>query len=118
MQQDPKQLKSEEKNMMLAMVIIIVVLMLFQYLNPRKPQPEMDQSVVNSEKVEVVAQEKPILPIAVASKTDKTFSVENQFVKGSLFGDGSGMGNLVLSTYKENLTPDSPAVQLLSDKYS
>lgn len=115
MQQDPKQIKSEEKNMMWAMILVMAVLVIFQYLRPNKPVIDEGQSVVQVQEAEGVAE--PVLPVVASSKTDKKVVFENQFVKGALYGDGSGADELVLTQYKESLSPDSPKVQLLSDKY-
>lgn len=116
MKQNPNQIKSEEKNMMWAIVIIIAILMLFQYIFPSRTVQNLPPSVPVQQVAE--KQEEVILPTTSVIKKEKVFSVENQFVKGTIYGDGSGSNALQLTQYKETLKPDSPDVQLLTDKYS
>ncbi len=116
MQQNPKQIKSEEKNMMWAMIIIIALMMVFQYLHPhQKPQENQPKDIVASMEPEII---KPVLPVARINKKEGTFSIENQYVKGSIYSDGSGSDDLVLTQYKEDLSENSPDVRLLTEKYA
>ncbi len=118
MQQNPKQIKSEEKNMMVAMILIIAVLMLFQWMRPSQPVQQIAQESAVAEQEKVPEATAPVLPEVSVSKTEKLFAVENQFVKGNIYGDGTGSNHLILTQYKEILDKDSPDVQLLSDQYN
>lgn len=120
--QNPKQFKSEERNLFIALILIIFVLMGFQTF--MRPQ---NQSLVNQEQVQTGEQKtvepepvqvvQPTLPVVDAIKKQATFSVQNDFVSGKITADGLSINSWILTKYKETLAEDSPDVQLLSDKY-
>ena len=115
--QNPKQVKSEEKNMFAALVLIMIVLLGFQIFNrPQQPSAE------NAVSPEVIDDSEPVVPalsvqVPKAQKTVKTFPVQNSFISGKIDADGLGIRNWILTQYKETLADDSPKVQLLSDNY-
>lgn len=116
--QDPKQIKSEEKNMFLAFVLIAVVLMGFQFFN--RPQESMKETTVESESS--IQEKQPLTPtlpvqVVIPKKEMKTFPVRNEFVAGQVDADGLSIRNWILTQYKETLAEDSLKVQLLSDDY-
>lgn len=117
--QNPKQIKSEEKNMFVALILIMIVLFGFQAFN-RPQQTEQEPVMTESEKT--IQKEEPVvltLPVQAPTpkKQIKTFPVNNEFVSGQIDSDGLGIRNWILTQYKETLAEDSPKVQLLSDNY-
>ncbi len=115
--QNPKQIKSEEKNMFGALVLIMVVLFCFQSFNRPKQEPEIvqEQQVISEPAVPTLPV--PAVPPKKGKNETKTFPVRNGFISGQIDADGSTIRHWTLTQYKENLAEDSPNVQLLSDNY-
>ena len=119
--QNPKQFKSEERNLFIALILIIFVLMGFQtFTRPNventvaPEQTQVAEQVVETKSVQVV---QPTLPVVEKALEQATFAVQNDFVSGKITADGLSINNWILTKYKETLAEDSPDVQLLSDKY-
>ncbi|MBE6446632.1 MAG: membrane protein insertase YidC [Alphaproteobacteria bacterium] len=119
--QNPKQFKSEERNLFVALILIIFVLMGFQTFTRPKventvapEQTQVAEQVVETKPVQVV---QPTLPVVEKALEQATFAVQNDFVSGKITADGLTINDWTLTQYKETLAEDSPDVQLLSDKY-
>ena len=122
MKQTPKQIKAEEKQMMLAFVLIIVVLLSFQFFTPRQnnslESENMAQETIQPTETVIakVAESKFEKQLEILSDSTK-LPIQNEFVIGSLLPKSSVFNNLNLEKYKETTDEDSKDVSLLSNDY-
>ena len=103
MKQTPKQIKAEEKQMMLAFILIIAVLLSFQFFTPKQDNSLMEDSITTAE--ETPSATPSIMIETPQSKTEKIsdiltndakLPVQNDFVVGSLLQNGGVFNNLNL----------------------
>ena len=119
MKQTPKQIKAEERQMMLAFVLIIAVLLSFHVFMPRQTSStaELQQETVEENLTQHVNNN--VLQQQIMSTIPHTTNVEvqNDFVIGSLGMNGGIFNKLDLEKYKQTVEKDSPDISLLSNNY-
>ena len=125
MKQTPKQIKAEEKQMMLAFILIIAVLLSFQFFTPKQNNSLMEDSITTAEEtpsatpsIMIEAPQPGTEKISdILTNNDAKLLVQNDFVVGSLLQNGGVFNNLNLEKYKETTDQNSPDVTLLSNNY-
>ena len=91
MQQTPKQIKSEQRSMMLAMILIIAVLFGFQYL--KKPEQVELENATDQSKVSVPFEEPQIVP--QKSSLSAHLTIESDSLRGQVGANGGVFDNLL-----------------------
>ena len=112
MQQTPKQIKAEQRSLMWSMILIIAVLFGFQYLQrPTKEEVKAEASVQQAEFIQ------PEIVTKSIQTSVQHVSLTNEALSGQISLNGGVFDGLTLKKYKQTIQPDSPDVELLSDKY-
>ncbi|MDR1693880.1 MAG: membrane protein insertase YidC [Lactobacillaceae bacterium] len=118
-------MSEDTKGLYLAVLLSIAVIFLSNIFLPKKPdQPQPEKTaVINAiEKGQSKAQEKTddvkidtetFISIQDALDADKRIKISNSAVSGSIRVKGLRIDDLLLSKYKQTLSPESPNVELL-----
>ncbi|MFV0625758.1 MAG: membrane protein insertase YidC [Alphaproteobacteria bacterium] len=114
-------MKEEVKGLYLAVILSVGIIFATNFLFPKKTPQVAEKATqieneVKTEKAHIEAsqsQSSKTLSVAQALDTDSRVSFENEAVKGTIRLKGARIDNLYLKKYKENLSPDSPDVELL-----
>ena len=107
---------NEQKNLLLAIVASLIILLIFQYLFPTEKNIPIEKTQT-LQKIENETTPKKLLSREDAiSKNKRIYFSELSRIKGSIALKGARFDDIVLKDYKEDITPESNQVTLLSPK--
>lgn len=121
-------MKEEVKGLYLAVALSVVIIFATNFLFPsHKASKNEETASVSSEVSQTVKSEKAAKPTNTPSdlttaktvsledalEEDKRISFDNGAIRGTIRLKGARIDNLYLKKYKENLSPNSPDVELL-----